>query len=1044
MSSSRAGGGSGSAAIPANARKTVQSLREIVPNSEDEIYAMLIECNMDANETVQRLLNEDPFHEVKRRRDKKKEGRQDSTDRARPANGVQGRGGGRGSMSDRGTGRGSTLPRNSANEFNGGGRGKSFAPRDNGNVNSRASSTYGGPSSSTNPSYGQQKAHPPGVSSGAPAAAPASTTSGSTGHPNGSTGFSRPASVSQSTWGASSSGHATMADIVKANGAPPAPPVPLPAAPLSTPPVGNPLSSTVQQPFTSSNTNATPSVSSGVYSSSTDPVLHPSLDPRATGTPGAIKREVGTVGSTRPKQDWPSGSLNIDSTSGTSIPSQSLPSSVAAPSLDIDNQVARPSSPPASASPPVSQERPVSHAISVEPSVGAQPRQGSSSSPNAASGTRSVVVGGPFSTRPVYQPQQHPVGTQKGTGGGLEWKPKPTATSSTNMGGVNTPSQSESVRSSPASGSVDSVLSAQSSKLQSLNIHDDQPVIIPNHLQVPESERTHLSFGSFGAGFGTSFSTSFGSEEKSNSAIAESIPVIDTTVEQPSTASVVSSAPATLNQNYIHSNISVPEENLVSNIDTPVVSMPPPTVQQPELPKSDPVIHQTPHYPYLPTVPNYAGFSLVPQIPAGQYTYEATETPPQDVTRLPSLVPYTDPTPSYYTPPFRPSSDGDARYPPFITSNASSKYNGNLGLINLAGQGLSSSQETVNNGMPSSVSTTQTSQTGAAQTVQTVPQPQQQPLPLHAYTGQPAGAPIGHFPNMFGYQYITTPSFAYMHTHAPYQHNYTTTSGYPQPPSANSYPPTAASSYPPAGATTVKYLSQYKPGAATGSAPHSAAVQGYGGYATAPSGYGATPTVTGGSATGYDDVGVPQQYKDNNLYIPNQQDGNSTVWIQAQLSRDMAAAGGMQTSSYYNLGQQGQHTYAHTQQPSHAHAHPGAYASLYHPSQNGPAPTAHQLLQQPQSLGAQGAGGRKCRSDLGPLVGLRRVYITSLTKTVFCVNLCELTLAPVEDRRAADAWMSDHFGFVTASHIFPRSTSWKYMISLTRSGGDRTGQVVEL
>eukprot|EP00850_Spirogloea_muscicola_P026844 SM011133S18841 [mRNA] locus=s11133:2:358:- [translate_table: standard] len=35
---------------------------------------MLKECNMDPNETVQRLLNQDPFQDVKRRRDKKKEG----------------------------------------------------------------------------------------------------------------------------------------------------------------------------------------------------------------------------------------------------------------------------------------------------------------------------------------------------------------------------------------------------------------------------------------------------------------------------------------------------------------------------------------------------------------------------------------------------------------------------------------------------------------------------------------------------------------------------------------------------------------------------------------------------------------------------------------------------------------------------------------------------------------------------------------------------------------------------------------------------------
>jgi hypothetical protein len=59
--------------IPASALKVVQSLKEIVRNSDDEIYSMLKICNMDLNETVQRLLNDDNFHEVKRKRDKKKE-----------------------------------------------------------------------------------------------------------------------------------------------------------------------------------------------------------------------------------------------------------------------------------------------------------------------------------------------------------------------------------------------------------------------------------------------------------------------------------------------------------------------------------------------------------------------------------------------------------------------------------------------------------------------------------------------------------------------------------------------------------------------------------------------------------------------------------------------------------------------------------------------------------------------------------------------------------------------------------------------------------
>ena len=59
---SRAGGSSSSSSsvvpIPANARKVVQDLKEIVSNSEEEIYAMLKECNMDPNETAQKLLSQ--------------------------------------------------------------------------------------------------------------------------------------------------------------------------------------------------------------------------------------------------------------------------------------------------------------------------------------------------------------------------------------------------------------------------------------------------------------------------------------------------------------------------------------------------------------------------------------------------------------------------------------------------------------------------------------------------------------------------------------------------------------------------------------------------------------------------------------------------------------------------------------------------------------------------------------------------------------------------------------------------------------------------
>lgn len=50
-------GNTGISGIPAGSRKMVQSLKEIVNNcTEQEIYAMLKDCNMDPNESVNRLL----------------------------------------------------------------------------------------------------------------------------------------------------------------------------------------------------------------------------------------------------------------------------------------------------------------------------------------------------------------------------------------------------------------------------------------------------------------------------------------------------------------------------------------------------------------------------------------------------------------------------------------------------------------------------------------------------------------------------------------------------------------------------------------------------------------------------------------------------------------------------------------------------------------------------------------------------------------------------------------------------------------------------
>ncbi|XAR67347.1 hypothetical protein NMG60_11002064 [Bertholletia excelsa] len=59
--------------IPNGLRKMIQDIREIAgKHSDDDIYAMLQECNLDPDETAQRLLYLDTFHEVKKKRDRRK------------------------------------------------------------------------------------------------------------------------------------------------------------------------------------------------------------------------------------------------------------------------------------------------------------------------------------------------------------------------------------------------------------------------------------------------------------------------------------------------------------------------------------------------------------------------------------------------------------------------------------------------------------------------------------------------------------------------------------------------------------------------------------------------------------------------------------------------------------------------------------------------------------------------------------------------------------------------------------------------------------
>ncbi|KAL4199079.1 hypothetical protein AMTRI_Chr03g49420 [Amborella trichopoda] len=116
-------------AIPSSARKIVQSLKEIVNCPDNEIYAMLRECNMDPNDTVQRLLSQDTFHEVKSKREKKKEIKDTAEPRSRIVGSATNRGG-RVGAADRGVGRAASTPYNSSES--GGTRPKVSYKKENG------------------------------------------------------------------------------------------------------------------------------------------------------------------------------------------------------------------------------------------------------------------------------------------------------------------------------------------------------------------------------------------------------------------------------------------------------------------------------------------------------------------------------------------------------------------------------------------------------------------------------------------------------------------------------------------------------------------------------------------------------------------------------------------------------------------------------------------------------------------------------------------------------------------------------------------------
>ncbi|KAF7065028.1 hypothetical protein CFC21_071209 [Triticum aestivum] len=413
--------------IPAAVRRTIQNIKEIAGNhTDEEVYAALRECDMDPNETAQKLLHQDTFHEVKRKRDKKKESNKESVDpRWRP--GTQGRGG-------KG-GRGNYSSRQLSNSSDGTGRN---APA--------------GKENDLNPSMDKCTSPSP-VNPSTEMKLSTSILSSSGGLSNGPSQPLAPgAKYSQPTCHLSPSDSKGLA-VVK----------------------GTPEEVVLDL---GSHVNNSSIQALGVGTSVSDPLLTPPLQPHSHG--GEIVANKHAVRSQRS-----AGEYKVVSDDASALPKDT-------------------------------------------------PQSSSSSSTVVPSGSRPSSS---YSSR-----SQQPSGSQKAVPN-KEWKPKPT----------NKPAQAENVtrddvavtvevvpQSVPAPTSInkEDISSGLDKRLGDMQLFDKQHVIIPDHLQVTESEKYGLSFGSFGTSFeqAPSFPNDHGSEKSSILHEYESSQDLEEVAEEPASS----------------------------------------------------------------------------------------------------------------------------------------------------------------------------------------------------------------------------------------------------------------------------------------------------------------------------------------------------------------------------------------------------------------------------------------------------------------------------------------------------------------------------
>ncbi|MCO5548589.1 hypothetical protein L7F22_002049 [Adiantum nelumboides] len=724
-----AGGGP---TISAADRKLISTVKEVATShSDEEIYAMLKECNRDPNDAAQRLLSQGNFHLVRRKRDRKKEGgtTKDQSDSRQSNPGNHGRGGrSTGISGGRGSGRGVPPSRNEGS----GGRSRVAPVKENdlpSFVKTSSTPVGGGLSYSqlVQPkalySNASNQNLPPstGLSNGEMLQETSSSSieggwPASPGH--------GPSTALQGAWLAGS-GHGTIADMLKGGGRKPGPL-------LSSPNSGEVID------------HAPPAVVSleefsisSMHMPALDPSMNLSYESHMRSPNSVMNREIGVSGMSRFAGE-------ILSLQDGELSHYTQASNSDAISLERDAAPHQPAE------------------IGLAAPLEEHPPTASSYQSRVADlqEVQSGGLGNQFNGPASYHGLQFAESQKENAN--VDWGSQSLTPEETSPPEVFSEGRVPDGPSSPLSSTN------ATAKFHELNLRDNHSVIIPDHIRVSDSDCTMLSFGSFDVGFeGLSSKSNLLPEAESNAFSAnESTAVGDLTAAM---RSLSTSMPSSTTSEQEQPVSSIPAQSLHANPDDQSlhgIADENGNKGEEELPEP-PAQHE-----YT------ASYTVIDAVSSDHTNHYASVTEdidsrPRDVSAA-ALPQYDNST--YYSGVFRSVSEVDSRYSPFSQLAASGKLSTSRPAETT---GPIASPEVVN------ASVYSTSNAVGGQTVSAVNNgPSAMTLPqhsMHPYATQPSGLPLGPFANVLGYQYMP-PGFSYVQN--PYQHNYVGTSNYHQVPTA--------------------------------------------------------------------------------------------------------------------------------------------------------------------------------------------------------------------------------------------------------------------